>query len=624
MTSRFGLVRVLAAGLVFFAMLWMCGDRSVQAQTQSPPGTIRVQVVLIPVNVRVTDKNGKPVLNLKKDDFILREDGVLQEIKHFSLQTFSALKPLPENKLPPNRIPAVVNLEPQTGRTFLVLLGRGKIQTPLKGIDAVIQFVRDELLPQDQVAVMAYNRATRFTTHHGLIVDLLERYKKSNGLIEEELHVRESGLAAIYGDKSIPKAIQSQIDAIFQGPEELGAREIPPGQVMNSGRVSTNFQQTLDIKQREEIRKALGEKAISPLEEVEANAVSDLRLDDFVRASDTTTQDLQNIFTAIEYLRYMPGEKHLLLVTPRGLFLPGYIGDPRDVNENDMARVANDARVSIDAVQTGGIHMEDLFGPPPPPRPNIAGGGLTTPPTKPPVEPTAYTFAVMGLQSLAQLTGGQAFYYQNLPKAFSSINETTRSEYLLGYYPKDTHWDGRYRRITVSVNRPGLHVYNRGGYYADQTLVPYNREAFLSYSRIAAAGQYASEVKDLHFTVAANEEVGSRIRVNPRYDDNAAVNTRIHVSLWIDPAEVTFHEVNDRYQGKVYITFFYGDQRGRYLGDYWDAREMNLKPETYQKVMKDGIPYDLRIPRAAPNETLKVVLYDYGSDRIGSLTTKVK
>ena len=65
-------------------------------------------------------------------------------------------------------------------------------------------------------------------------------------------------------------------------------------------------------------------------------------------------QDLQNIYTAVEYLRYMDGEKHLLLFTENGLFLP------RLENDKSLAAMANDARVTIDTFQTGGVDPAGL------------------------------------------------------------------------------------------------------------------------------------------------------------------------------------------------------------------------------------------------------------------------
>ena len=57
---------------------------------------------------------------------------------------------------------------------------------------------------------------------------------------------------------------------------------------------------------------------------------------------------MQNIYTCIRYMRFMPGEKHLLFFTPDGLFFP------RLEYDNGLAAYANDARVAIDTFQTGG------------------------------------------------------------------------------------------------------------------------------------------------------------------------------------------------------------------------------------------------------------------------------
>jgi hypothetical protein len=39
-------------------------------------------------------------------------------------------------------------------------------------MDALIEFVRTRLLPQDQVAVVAYDRTALFTTEHAKVVRL--------------------------------------------------------------------------------------------------------------------------------------------------------------------------------------------------------------------------------------------------------------------------------------------------------------------------------------------------------------------------------------------------------------------------------------------------------------------
>ncbi len=51
---------------------------------------ISIQVRMIPIDVIVTDKDNVPVLDLKKEDFTILENGIPQEIQNFSIQTLPA------------------------------------------------------------------------------------------------------------------------------------------------------------------------------------------------------------------------------------------------------------------------------------------------------------------------------------------------------------------------------------------------------------------------------------------------------------------------------------------------------------------------------------------------------
>jgi len=55
-----------------------------QTEKKEDDEIIRVDTQIVDVPVIVTDKNGKPILNLKKNNFAIYEDGKLQEISDFS------------------------------------------------------------------------------------------------------------------------------------------------------------------------------------------------------------------------------------------------------------------------------------------------------------------------------------------------------------------------------------------------------------------------------------------------------------------------------------------------------------------------------------------------------------
>ncbi len=71
------------------------------------------------------------------------------------------------------------------------------------------------------------------------------------------------------------------------------------------------------------------------------------------------------------------------------------------------------------------------------------------------------------LVTLAGDTGGRAFLDSNdFSKVFKGVQDDTSTYYVLGYHSTNPARDGHYRRITVSVNHPGVKIEYRRGYYA--------------------------------------------------------------------------------------------------------------------------------------------------------------
>jgi Ca-activated chloride channel family protein len=76
------------------------------------------------------------------------------------------------------------------------------------------------------------------------------------------------------------------------------------------------------------------------------------------------------------------------------------------------------------------------------------------------------------LITLAEETGGKHFYVGEggLDKAFEKVSEDLRTQYLLGYYPKNQEPGRDFHRVVVTIPRAAegeLNVRNKAGYYAD-------------------------------------------------------------------------------------------------------------------------------------------------------------
>jgi len=69
-----------------------------------------------------------------------------------------------------------------------------------------------------------------------------------------------------------------------------------------------------------------------------------------------------------------------------------------------------------------------------------------------------YTLATGGTLDSERGTDG-------IEKSYAKIAEEARTQYTLGYYSKEPFIDGKYRKIEVRVDRPGVEVIAKTGYY---------------------------------------------------------------------------------------------------------------------------------------------------------------
>ncbi len=77
--------------------------------------------------------------------------------------------------------------------------------------------------------------------------------------------------------------------------------------------------------------------------------------------------------------------------------------------------------------------------------------------------------------TLAEQTGGKSFYVEDggLEKAFDKVSDDLRTQYLLGYYPKNQAKGVDFHRIGVTIPRAAaeqFQISHRTGYYSDETV----------------------------------------------------------------------------------------------------------------------------------------------------------
>ena len=574
-------IRTVPAALAIFAAAVVAASSEDAPPQQRGVPTFRSPVVAVPVDVRVLDiKTGKPVTDLRREDFTVLEDGVRQEVRLFAVQRFDTpdddtsrgARPAPVE--PAGPVVGPQTFAPQPNRVFLFVLGSGRLQEPSKGLDAALEFVRTRLRPKDQVAAFAYSRATAFTTDHGRVARVIERYRKENDTLERDIRFAMSGLAAVYGSRELPKSLKARVDAIFSDAGSLPTTAPGlSGKPANADRMQNDIREAQEATLQAALDAAKGTGgspgAPEPLPALDWSA-----FDAFVAQNVQTMQDAGNLYAAIAFMQRIEGEKHLVFVTEYGLNLPRYDDD------RALARVAADSRVAIDVLQTGGIVDA------------LTAGALRT---------------------LSELTGGMASISEYSRPALERLDVATRSGYVLGYYPSNARWDGAFRSITVKVNRPGVTLVYRRGYNARVVAPGFDGLEYATRFRMEGAATFAEDVKDIGVTLTASLATVDK-------------QTFVDVSAQIDAAAIRFENSDGVNVGRITIAVVPMDAKRTIIGGKYKRQvaHLNYDDETLALVRRIGIPYDARLPVPAGTRFVRVIVYDPLADRVGSAGMAVR
>ncbi len=579
-----------------------------QSQTLEKP--IRVTVNEVPVDVIVTDRHGNPVLDLTRKDFTVLEDGVPQKIAHFSINSFRTPDQRIEGTGPTQTggrsEPAVRDPE---HRTILILAGRGELRVP-STIPKLIDFVRAGLQPRDRIAFMAFSHVTDFTTDHEKLVPVLKRFQKISPLIEKKIVAMSSRLALRHGHPESLKHFLEDIDRIFDV-SEGGSRTVTatyvPALDEEAARKRDLFESMQQIEEEEMAASNRGVEESDPSAKGEAGSVSarvqkellldGMGLDEYRQLESKEKVDQSGLSAAIEYLRHLDGEKHIIFLNDQGLALTGLN------NDFGLPSIASDARVRIHSIQLGGMYL------------GVPANSVFSAANPSAISsfPTRFagtfrnTFALRSVRNLARNTGGQSFARQDLSVCLETIGRTTSVTYLLGYVPEKKELDGRFRHIEVRVDRPDLRVLHRRGYYAARTPKLYDREEFLVHSRITTAAVSEELIHDVDFSLRTQLVAGARPNL-------------LQANLQVHPAASIYVRKDDRYAGKLAISYFIFGRDGDLVSEIWDDLDMALKPTTYERVLREGFPLEkqLEVPSGSKECLLRVVVYDVANDRVGS------
>jgi VWFA-related protein len=509
------------------------------------------KVFLVELQVGVFGKDGKFVEGLKPEDFIILDEGKQQEISHFDYVIHDEAN-----------IDLISRDSAAYKRQFLLLFDlsfsskKGLKNSQIAGLEFV-----DMMLPTDWAAVIT------FSSFQGLKV--LADFTNNKEKLKEAINVL-----------GLKKATQLT-DSILDDFGDL---------ISGGGLISQNPELMSAGDGIEEVLDFMKEVADLTLQKLVANYIIQ-----FKRLG--------------EALNVIEGKKNILYFS-EGFDSKVLISKPGWKNKNIAAMFNNNmdkmlkrfvgSDSKIQAIDVGGLRAANR------------GGSLDkTNPTPDIIEihtkgaGSSFLFNHPGKTTLffmANETGGEFYHNMNdFSKTLDDILESTSKYYVIGYYPAEVGKEGKFRKVKVKVNRPGLKAVARKGYYEDK---PYK--------------EYSNLEKKMHLAeVVIKDIVHNDIQFTAFPSAFPGRETIARVPIFLQFPGQQFLDKKWKKQGRLELFGYLINDAG-YFKDFFNAEIIIDRGQAGKKLRGHGIKFFDMLLAPPGKHKVKLIVRDSETGEMGS------
>jgi VWFA-related protein len=564
-------------GAVFLLLTVGSARGSAQVLPIFPSETKRVTV-----DVVVTDDHNRPIAGLTREDFVIKDNGVVQPILEFEAVDLAEARTEPV----PETLPTTVaeNGGPETsGRSFVVVLDDLNLSTAAgeRVRTAVGKFLEISVREGDRVTLAPTSGAAWWT-----------------GRMSQDRHDLQAALQALRG-RLAPDTRREHIS-------DYEAMLIE---------VRRDPEAIAHVTQRFSLHGLIG-PAPTVTEEDLDRAPLDLGQGDglvratasevYARAKLRTVATLRALERAMVAVSGGRGRRAVILASE------GFIHDeglPEYQRVREVARRSNSVLYFVDA---RGLQGRSFGG--------VELPMLPDPRDSPSFNATEMEYDAMagaGAVTLAEDTGGFAIRNSNeLAGAFSRISGESRTFYLLGFEPKDKSSTRKFRKLQVEVRRPGVTVRARKGYYPGDEKLATVAPAAPGATKPGEAPPEALRALD-----APIAERGIPLRMTT-YVLGAAAGERAKVLL-VAEADPDALELVDAggatLKGGLESFSTVAARDTGELGQRERILDLNLKPEVLVQMVKTWLPVSHSYELPAGKYQATLVVRDKSSGRVGSV-----
>lgn len=530
-------------------------------QAGSAPGAVlKATTRLIQVDVIAQDGHGGAITDLTPEDFVILEDGKEQKLTTVTFQKSDGTK-VQVQALPPNTF---TNKPSFSARSTLNVVLMDALNTNIadqtNARKQMIKFIQK--MPADEpIAVYALGNKLSliqdFTTDPKILQQAIENVNASHALVNK-------GTA----EEQLPQGYFDQISGNISGVSP----GVPLGQEAGmGGGPGNNTQAQIDLMMFQQ--------------EV-------INLQDDLRAQYTT----DCLRALARRLTGFIGRKNLIwlsasfpvAVSPDVALGANAFSGTRS-RADEIAKAANaliDANIAIYPIDIRGLLGNT----------NAANNGLDSLGRRGSSGPAIVdalrqqandiSFAQDSSKDLAERTGGKAFYNTNdLDAAVQNSVMDGSSYYLISYYPSNKNWNGKFRKITVKVNRSGAKVRNRMGYYATDSAI---------YQKVEAKAKEADFKKALDANMPLS--TGLIFQVNVA----SVTSNKVAIRYNVEGRSIGFDaEPDGLNHAEIECAAWIYSAKGKPLDFQTDFMQASVKAEAISGIVQQGFPCEqsLTLPK---------------------------
>lgn len=209
------------------------------------------------------------------------------------------------------------------------------------------------------------------------------------------------------------------------------------------------------------------------------------------------------------------------------------------------------------------------------------------------------------LITMAEKTGGVSLVGSNdVEGVLTQALSDSRNYYLIAYHTSNPKMDGKFRKIEVKVNRPGVKVRHRPGYTAYEPSK-------------GATPQLKGDLEEAAISPVTQSAVKLTAQVLP------AEGRTLNVAVQIDAGAVSFRQDKDTWVGYLDLVFYQKTPDGKMSGSKANMA-LRLTTEQYAMATKKGILYRNKIELVPDAMLLRIGVRDSGSGLVGTLDIPIK